>query len=88
MAHNIRNVRVQYAKCPNSTGAQFGAPDPHWLLADWDAHDITHCWVAGKDSPTPVKVRGPLKSGMVSEEELRKRWTSKEPDPYDGQIRG
>jgi hypothetical protein len=79
MADDIRKVRVRYAKCPNMEGEQFGTK-PHWLLADWTTQTIAEC---RRNAAKSVRLREPLKPGLVSSEESERSWTEVEPDPYD-----
>ena len=66
-----------------SHGSAVWGTRPALVVTDCDALALTQCWVAGEERPTEVQIQEPLKLGTVSREELKKRWTSKEPEPHD-----
>ena len=78
MFNDNRKVRVQYVRCPNEAVLD----TPHWLLVAWDARtNSTKCRY--HDPEVPVRLREPLKKGMVDDGENARAWTTVEPDPYD-----
>lgn len=90
MAHaeeENRNCKVYYARCPEEAELRDNhchfvledADEPRWERATPASPRTVQCELHGPNYP--VVVTEPWKAGFVSDDELRNRFTLKEPQP-------